>query len=167
MEANVKKIINEETLSNVETYIAVYQYALKKAQSPLLKTFLMGIAAGLFIGIGYIGAIYGSRGLSDINGIKNLTFGFIFTLAITMIIFMGGELFTSNAMMFIPVIKKQVKLTRMLINLLVVLVGNFLGCFILSLFTWWAGFFDNQEFLKNAVGIFQHKLAMPWWKAFF
>ncbi len=166
MNTSVENMNNEETLTSIETYIAVYKYALKKAQSPLLKTFLMGIAAGLFVGIAYIAAIFGSRGLSD-NGIKNLTFGFIFTLAITMIVFMGGELFTSNSMIFMPLIKKQVKLTRMLINLLVVLIGNFIGCFILSLFTWWAGFFDNQAFLDNAVSIFNHKLVMSWWKAFF
>ena len=166
MNTTVENINNEETLTSIETYIAVYKYALKKAESPLLKTFLMGIAAGLFVGIAYIAAIFGSRGLSD-NGIKNLTFGFIFTLAITMIVFMGGELFTSNSMIFMPLIKKQVKLTRMLINLLVVLIGNFIGCFILSLFTWWAGFFDNQAFLDNAVSIFNHKLVMSWWKAFF
>ncbi len=166
MNTSVENMNNEETLTSIETYIAVYKYALKKAQSPLLKTFLMGIAAGLFVGIAYIAAIFGSRGLSD-NGIKNLTFGFIFTLAITMIVFMGGELFTSNSMIFMPLIKKQVKLTRMLINLLVVLIGNFIGCFILSLFTWWAGFFDNQAFLDNAVSIFNHKLVMSWWKVFF
>lgn len=165
MNTSVENINNEETLTSIETYIAVYKYALKKAESPLLKTFLMGIAAGLFVGIAYIAAIFGSRGLSD-NGIKNLTFGFIFTLAITMIVFMGGELFTSNSMIFMPLIKKQVKLTRMLINLLVVLIGNFIRCFILSLFTWWAGFFDNQAFLDNAVSIFNHKLVMSWWKAF-
>lgn len=166
MGSNIENINYGETLTNIETYIAVYKYALKKAQSPLLKTFLMGIASGLFIGIAYIGAIFGSRGLMD-NGIKNLTFGFIFTLAITMIVFMGGELFTSNSMIFMPLIKKQVKLTTMLMNLLVVLIGNFVGCFILSLFTWWAGFFDNKAFLDNAVSIFDHKLAMSWWKAFF
>ncbi len=166
MDSNIENINYEETLTNIETYIAVYKYALKKAQTPLLKTFLMGITAGLFIGIAYIGAIFGSRGLMD-NGIKNLTFGFIFTLAITMIVFMGGELFTSNSMIFMPLIKKQVKLTTMLMNLLVVLIGNFVGCFILSLFTWWAGFFDNKAFLDNAVSIFDHKLAMSWWKAFF
>lgn len=166
MGSNIKNVNREETLTNIETYIAVYQYVLKKAQSPLLITFLMGIASGLFIGIAYIGAIFGSRGLID-NGIKSLTFGFIFTLAITMIVFMGGELFTSNSMLFMPLIKKKIKLTRMLMNLLVVLIGNFVGCFILSLFTWWAGFFDNQAFLANAVSIFDHKLAMSWWKAFF
>lgn len=160
------KIIQEETLTNKETFLAVYQYALKKADSTLLKTFLMGLAAGVFIGIAYIGSIYASRGLPD-NGIKNLIFGGVFTLAITMIVFMGGEMFTSNSMMFLPVIKKQIKVTRMLANLVVVLLGNFVGCFILSLLTWWAGFFDNQAFLQNAYNIVAHKLAMPWWKAFF
>gem|GEM_PF-963965 len=39
----------------------------------------------------------------------NVIFGLVFLVAITMIIFMGGEMFTSNSLMFIPVIKKHVK----------------------------------------------------------
>ncbi|MBE4703954.1 formate/nitrite transporter family protein [Spiroplasma platyhelix] len=158
--------IPEETRSNKETFVAVYQYALKKAESPLLKTFLMGLASGLFIGIAYIGALYANRGLPD-NGIKNLIFGGVFTIAITMIVFMGGEMFTSNSLMFLGVAKKQIKVTKFLLNLLIVLLGNFLGCFILSLFTWWAGFFNNQAFLENAYSLVEHKLEMPWWQAFF
>ncbi|MGL5268877.1 MAG: formate/nitrite transporter family protein [Spiroplasma sp.] len=160
------KKIQEETLSNIETFVAVYQYALKKGNSPFLKTFLMGLAAGVFIGIAYIGSIYASRGLAD-TGIKNIVFGAVFTLAITMIVFIGGEMFTSNSMMFLSVIKKQIKVTRMLCNLLVVLLGNFIGCFILALFTWWSGFLDNKAFLQNAWDIVSHKLTLPWWKVFF
>lgn len=159
-------VINEETLSNKDTFIEVYKYGLKKAQSSLMKTFLMGLAAGIFIGIGYIGSIYATRGLPD-NGVKSLVFGFVFTLAITMIIFMGGELFTSNSLMFLPTLKKQITVWRMLLNLFIVLVGNFIGCWILSLLTWLTGFFDNKDFLNNAFAIYSHKLAMPWWKAFF
>lgn len=161
-----ENLAKEQTLSNKETFITVYKYAIKKGQSPLSKTFLMGLASGLFIGIAYIAAIFATRGMAD-NGLKNLVFGGVFTIAITMIIFMGGEMFTSNSMMFIPVLKKQVKASRMLANLLVVLLGNFLGCFILSLFTWWAGFFDNQAFLENANSIVTHKMEVPWWKTFF
>lgn len=160
------KPIQEETLTNKETFIAVYQYALKKADSPISKTFLMGLASGLFIGIAYIAAIYASRSLAD-TGVKNLVFGGVFTVAITMIVFMGGEMFTSNSMMFLPVIKKQIKFWKMLVNLIVVLLGNFIGCFILSLFTWLSGFFDNKAFLENAYNIVNHKLSIPWWKAFF
>lgn len=160
------RVIPEETLSNEETFIAVYKFALKKANSRLLKTFLMGLASGLFIGIAYIGALYASRGLPD-NGIKNLIFGAVFTIAITMIVFMGGEMFTSNSLMFLAVVKKQVKIGRMLLNLLIVLIGNILGCFILALFTWWSGFFSNQAFLENAYNLVEHKLELPWWQAFF
>lgn len=160
------KKIQEETLSNKDTFIAVYQYALKKGNSPLLKTFLMGLASGIFIGISYIASIYATRGLPD-TGIKNIIFGGVFTLAITMIIFIGGEMFTSNSLMFLSVIKKQIKASRMLLNLLVVLIGNFLGCFILSLFTWLSGFLDNKAFLENAHSIVSHKFDLPWWKIFF
>lgn len=158
--------IQEETLTHKDTFVEVYKYALKKADSPLLKTFLMGLAAGIFIGIAYIGALYANRGMAD-TGLKNVVFGLVFTLAITMIIFMGGEMFTSNSLMFLAVTKKQIKVSKFLLNLLIVLLGNFLGCFILALFTWWAGFFDNQAFLENAYSLFQHKMDLPWWQAFF
>lgn len=159
-------VIPEETRSNKETFVAVYEYALKKADSRLLKTFLMGLASGLFIGIAYIGALYANRGMTD-NGLKNLVFGGVFTIAITMIVFMGGEMFTSNSLMFLGVAKKQIKVGKFLLNLLVVLLGNIAGCFILALFTWWAGFFNNQAFLENAYSLAMHKLEIPWWQAFF
>lgn len=157
----------DDTRSNEETFVEVYKYALKKSKSKLSKTFLMGMASGLFIGISYIASIFATRGLDSTTGIKNVLFGFVFIIAIVMIVFMGGEMFTSNSMMFLPVLKKQVKVSTMLLNLLVVLLGNFVGCFILSLFTWWAGFFDNKQFLDNAYQIVEHKLNMPWWKVFF
>ncbi|WP_375317103.1 formate/nitrite transporter family protein [Spiroplasma endosymbiont of Virgichneumon dumeticola] len=129
----------------------------------------MGLAAGLFIGIGYIGAIYATRGwTSSIPvGIKNLVFGMVFTIAITMIIFMGGELFTANSMMFLGAVKKQVKVNRLLLNLLIVLIGNFVGCGIISGFTALSGFCDDKDFLNNAISVFNHKLEMPWWQTFF
>lgn len=160
---------NEETLSNEETFIAVYKYALKKSHSPLSRTFLMGLASGLFIGIAYIGSIYATRGWNQSLpiGIKSFIFAIVFTLAITMIIFMGGELFTSNAMMFLPTMKKQIKLTKLLLNLLVVLIGNFIGCFILASLTALSGFLNDKEFLTDAIAIFDKKLAKPWWQNFF
>lgn len=169
MKSQYCKTVNQETLTNIETFIEVYKYTLKKAASPLLKTFLMGLAAGLFIGIGYISAIYATRGWTTSLpiGIKNLVFGMVFTIAITMIIFMGGELFTSNSMMFLGTVKKQIKVSKLLLNLLIVLLGNFIGCAIISGATALAGFFDDKDFVNNALSIFNHKLKMTWWQAFF
>lgn len=158
--------IQEETLSNKDTFVAVYQAMINKAKNPMLKTFLMGLASGIFIGITYIAAIYATRGIEK-NGIYSILFGISFLLAINMIVFMGGEMFTSNSMMFWPVMKKQVKVRRYLLNLLVVLLGNFVGGFLLAAFTYLAGFTDNAAFWANAKGIVESKLTLPWWKMFF
>lgn len=93
MNNNTNIVPLSETLSDKETFIEVYKYTLYKGKSSLITTFLMGFAAGCFVGIAYIGSIYITRGwpVTWPIGLKSLVFGVTFTLAITMIIFMGGS----------------------------------------------------------------------------
>lgn len=162
-----KKIKNsEETRNHLDTFIEVYKISVKKAQNPLLKTFLLGIAAGAFIGLAYIASIWATRNMQE-QGMYNVIFGLVFLVAITMIIFMGGEMFTSNSLMFIPVIKKQVKWKRMFANLFVVLIGNLVGGALFGLLTWGAGFLKDPAFLSNAWAITKHKLDTSWYNNFF
>lgn len=150
--------MKEETLTNVETFIKVYQFTLKKAQSRLSKTFLLGVMAGIFVGIAYIGAIMGtSVWPPQWDGLKRIVFALIFTLAMFLVLFIGGEIFTANSMMFLSVVKGQTRLKRLLANLSVVLLGNFVGCFLLGLLTYWAGFIKIEYFAElNADYIYNH-----------
>lgn len=160
------KDTSEETRSPLDTFIEVYKTSIKKAKAPLLKTFLLGVAAGSFIGIAYIASIWATRNMQG-AGMYNVIFGLVFLVAITMIIFMGGEMFTSNSLMFIPVIKKQVKWRRMFANLFVVLMGNFVGGALFGLLTWGSGFLKDPAFLSNAWNITEHKLDTSWYNHFF
>lgn len=159
----------DDALTNRDTFIEIYKYTLKKANSKLLKTFLLGLAAGIFIGIAYIVAIYATRGWNSTwpIGIKSLIFGMVFTLAIFLILFIGGEMFTSNSMIFLSVVKRQTKIPRFIANLFIVLIGNFIGCFALAAFTFLSGYFDDKDFLNNLSSMIKHKLNRPWWKVFF
>lgn len=162
---NINSQINIDTFTNDSCFIAVCRYALNKGNSSLCKTFLMGIASGLFIGIAYIAALMGTRGnwKNFPVGIKNFVFAIIFTVAIIMIIFMGGEMFTSNSLAFFVVIKGKLLFTKLLMNLLVVLLGNFLGCFITAFLTIISGFLDNVDFYNNIIELINNKMKKKWW----
>lgn len=163
---NEHKKVSEETRSPLDTFIEVYKASVHKAHNPLIKTFLLGIVAGAFIGIAYIASIWATRNMQG-QAMYNVIFGLVFLVAITMIIFMGGEMFTSNSLMFIPVIKKHVKWRRMFANLFVVLMGNFIGGALFGLLTWGAGFLKDSAFLSNAYSIAEHKLETSWYNNFF
>ncbi|WP_338954979.1 formate/nitrite transporter family protein [Spiroplasma endosymbiont of Polydrusus cervinus] len=168
-----EKIDNSDSYSNEDSFINIYKYALKKGSSPFYKTFLMGLAAGLFIGFGYIAAITATKG--DWNnipiGLKSLVFGLVFTVAITMIVFLGGEMFTSNLLALIVVIKKQLNIVRFISNLFIVLSGNFIGCLIMAGLTVWGGFLNHTpdsitDFYYNTVNLIDGKLEHAWWENF-
>lgn len=163
---NDSKANSEETRSPLETFIEVYKYSAKKAKTPLFKTFLLGIMAGGFIGIAWIASIWATRNMQG-QGMYNVVFGGVFLIAITMIIFMGGEMFTGNTMMFLPAVKKQVKWSRYFANLFVVLMGNFVGGGIFALLTWGSGFLKDPAFVQNAWTITIGKLDKPWYFHFF
>lgn len=156
----------EETRTPLNTFIEAYKQSVHKAHNPLIKTFLLGIVAGAFIGIAYIASIWATRNMLG-QGMYNVIFGVVFLVAITMIIFMGGEMFTSNSLMFIPVLKKHVKWSRMFANLFVVLIGNLIGGALFGLLTWGAGFLKDQAFVENAWTIATHKLETSWYNNFF
>ncbi|WP_374696775.1 formate/nitrite transporter family protein [Spiroplasma endosymbiont of Polydrusus formosus] len=168
-----EKIDNSDSYSNEDSFVNIYKYALKKVNSPFYKTFLMGLAAGLFIGFGYIAAITATKG--DWNnitiGLKSLVFGLVFTVAITMIVFLGGEMFTSNSLALIVVIKKQLNVGRFVSNLFIVLSGNFVGCLIVAGLTAWSGFLNHisdsiTDFYYNTVNLIDGKLEYAWWENF-
>ena len=159
-----------ETLTNAETFIEVYNFTLKKAGSKLYKTFLLGFMAGIFVGIAYIGAIMGTIRWNIVMplGLKRLVFAMIFTLAMFLVLFIGGEIFTANSMIFLSVIKKQTKLKRLIANLIVVLLGNFIGCFILGILTYLSGFTKNELFYYELQQIITSKInGNTWYNNFF
>ncbi|AGM26141.1 formate/nitrite transporter [Spiroplasma syrphidicola EA-1] len=163
-----KLVIESDHFTNEQTFTEIYKYTLKKAKNSFFKTFLMGLAAGLFIGFGYIASIMATRGdWSNLPvGLKSFVFGITFTVAIVMIIFLGGELFTSNSMICLAVVKRQVSVHRFVLNLTFVLLGNILGCAILAIITYFAGFLKSADFLNNTVGMIESKLDHTWYENF-
>lgn len=148
-----------------ETYEATLAYAKYKATAKFWKIILLGFMAGVFVGLGYIGAFAMKSLPGDQTMAKFLAAG-IFPTGIIMIVFLGGSLFTSDSLSLLPVIEKQVKPLTALKGLGLVLLGNALGMLVISAITYWSGFMNPAR-----LNILQHyidaKQDKEWYAIFF
>lgn len=116
------------TLSK-KAVLGTFEASMKKATKKYFHTFCEGMLGGIFIGIAYIAAIYATVGI-DSAGLKLLIMGGVFTIAILLITYVGGCLYTSNCLGFLNLYLKNVKAKPFFGNLFIAYGGNFVGTFI-------------------------------------
>ncbi len=113
-----------------KTYMEV---GAKKTKLPPLKIFILAIFAGMFIAIGAFSSSVASCTITT-PAVARLTSSMVFPIGLMMVLVAGGELFTGNSLILLPVLQKKAKISKMLLNWLLVYLGNFVG----SLFIAWA-----------------------------
>ncbi len=118
-------------LSQTEFINAYGNAGAKKAASPALRLFLLGILAGFEIACGGALSTIASFSAGSASIVKTLA-SFTFPLALTMVIWTGAELFTGNCLIIVPVLSGKAKLSGMLRNWLLVYLGNMVGGFIIA-----------------------------------
>ncbi|MBR1536382.1 MAG: formate/nitrite transporter family protein [Treponema sp.] len=104
-----------------------------KVEQPVFKTFILGIFAGAFIALGGLGSQIVSCGVVPV-ALGRVMSGLIFPIGLAMVIIAGGELFTGNCLLFIPVLDKQIPWTDFVKNLVIVYLGNLVGSFLIAAF---------------------------------
>ena len=98
-----------------------------KTEQPVFKTFILAIFAGGFIALGALGSQIVACGVVPAAFGRVLS-GLIFPIGLAMVIIAGGELFTGNCLLFIPVLDDhQISLFDFFKNLAIVYVGNMIG----------------------------------------
>ena len=126
-----------------------------KAKSNLVNTnffkyFIRAIMAGFFI---------------DVAMIYSNVVGNVFSIAVLLISFVGGELFTGNNMvMAFGAYDKQVSWKEAGKVWGVSYLGNFVGCAILALLFVWAGASGTADYFAGFIG---NKLSIPLGQMFF
>ena len=104
-----------------------YCEAGKGKVSPTIpKMFLLGIMAGAFIAFGGVGSAAVGVSIPYASLAKFLG-ACVFPAGLTMVLCAGGELFTGNCLLVIPLYEKQITLLQMLKNWIVVYISNFVG----------------------------------------
>lgn len=116
-----------------------------KVNTPIPKMFLLAVLAGAFIALGGAGAATASASIS-VASVAKLVGACIFPGGLTMILLAGGELFTGNCLLTIPLLEREIKVAGMLKNWIVVYLGNFVGGILVAagiVFSHQISLFDN------------------------
>lgn len=127
-----------------------------KANLPLLKMILLGIMAGAFIAVGGATSNVAVHTIADV-GIARTLAGAIFPVGLMMIVFVGGELFTGNCMISMALSQKQVTLSKMLRNLVVVYFSNLIGALLTDVLVFYSG---QLDYTSGALGAYTIKVAL-------
>ena len=123
--------------------------------------FLLGIMAGIFIGLGGLGNIIVTQTLGNIDlGLSRLAGAAVFPVGLMLVVIAGGELFTGNNLMTLAVAKNKTTKLKLLKNWSLVYIANFIGALLLAILLYYSGILDGDSATK-AVSIAQAKASIP------
>ncbi len=114
---------------------------VNKSRQSLLRTFIMAIYGGIFVGYGGLAASATSYGIEP-AAIGRVMQGFFFPIALFMIMCGGGELFTGNSLLIIPLLEGYITFCDMLKSLGIVYAGNAIGSLFLTVLAVYGHVFD-------------------------
>jgi len=100
---------------------------VKKAERDTVSTVMLGILAGVFIGLGamFMTVVTTQSGLSF--GLNKLVGGMVFCLGLILVVVAGAELFTGNVLLTIGWLSGKIKTTAVARNWILVYGGNLAG----------------------------------------
>src|SRR5215471_9218250 len=120
-------IFNLQAYSPAEIKEAVEKVGVKKANLPLLASFMLAIVAGGGVGFG---ALYYTIVASDPSlsfAVTRVLGGLVFTLGLVLVLVGGAELFTGNNLIVMAWASGKVSTREMLRNWVIVYCGNLVG----------------------------------------
>ena len=98
-----------------------------KANLPLVPMAALGVLAGGFIGLG---ALFSTIVLSDGAlgfAVARVLAGLVFSLGLILVVIAGAELFTGNNLLVMACVARRISFGKLLANLTIVYVANFIG----------------------------------------
>ncbi len=128
----------------------------EKASLPILKKMLLGIMAGAFIALGGAASSTAVHSISDV-GVARALAGAIFPVGLMMIVFVGGELFTGNCLIFMGVLDGRVTVKGCVRNLVIVYFSNLIGAMIIDVLVYLSG---NMDYTNGLLGAYTIKVAV-------
>lgn len=141
--------------------------SIAKAASPAWRLFLLAVAAGVFIGLGAVTSSTAAHALEN-AGMVRLVSGLIFPIGLMMVILLGTELFTGNALMVTAAVSGKISWRLLLRNWGIVFVGNLVGAVALAALM---AFFGQLNIGGGDLAVYTAKVAaakngLPWMNAF-
>ena len=129
-----------------------------KTKNKPLKTILLSIMAGFLIALAGYASTVVSFNVDNFSLSKSLS-ALIFPMGLILVILLKTELFTGNSLLVIPLVNKKINIKSLLINWLLVYIGNFIGSIILSLLIYKSGSLTNEALINAFINIANKKIS--------
>ena len=146
--------------------------AIAKAHSAIWPRFVSGLLSGLFVVFGAVFALVAAGGIStDIRsaspGIPKIISGITFPIALILIMFVGGDLFTGNCMYAaVGWFSGRITLRQALNILLVSFFSNLCGCLFFSYFlAYKTELFTAAPYNSWVLSVADGKVGLAWGEA--
>lgn len=110
---------------------------VKKTQTPFERLFLLAVLAGIFIALAGVGSTVAGAVVNKFAG------ACVFPAGLVMVVLAGSELFTGDNLMIVSALERQITVGKMLLVLLIVYCGNFLGAWLVALLASLGGTLDS------------------------
>lgn len=141
--------------------------AIGKATAPAWRILVLSFFAGMLISLGAIASSTAAHGVADV-GIVKLIAGAIFPIGLIMVVLLGTELFTGNALMVTAVISREITVGQLLRNWGLVYGGNFVGAILMAVLM---AYFGQLDLGAGSLAVYSAKVAaakcsLPWMNAF-
>lgn len=145
------------------TFSTMTSATVAKVEHAWAQTAVLAFLAGAYIGLGgLLSLICGTMpGVKETNpGLQKLVFGGVFPIGLLIIVVTGAELFTSNVLVIGAWLDKRVTVRRMLCNLTLVWVMNFVGAVWLAAMVYWSDIITGP-FAILTQDVVNHKVNQP------
>jgi len=152
----MKEVFGFDAFSPKEIAERIENIGVVKARLPILSMVMLGIMAGVFIGLG---ALYAVLITSDANldfGWSRLLGGIVFSLGLILVIVAGAELFTGNNLLVMAWADGKISFIEVLKNWGIVAISNFIGAMGLAYVVYLS---NHTEMNGGAVGVQYVKIA--------
>lgn len=145
------------------------QVAVAKVQLPFLSMLMLGILAGVFIGLGALAFVLVKSDPSLGFASSQLLGGLVFSLGLILVIVAGAELFTGNNLIVMAWADGKISSGRLLQNWFVVCIANFIGALGLAVLVFLSGHteMNNAQIAEQYVQIALNKTNLTFYSAFF
>jgi formate/nitrite transporter len=142
-------------MEELNNYIEV---GVGKTKNKPLKTIVLSIMAGFLIALAGYASTVVSFNINNFS-ISKLLAALIFPMGLILVVLLKTELFTGNSLLVIPFVNKKISLKSLLLNWLLVYIGNFIGSILLSLLIYKSGSLTNETLINAFVNIANKKVS--------
>ena len=129
----------KEIASMVETR------GVAKANAPWVTTFVLGVLAGAFIGLGAVLATTIGTGSALGYGPTRWLAGLGFSLGLILVVVAGAELFTGNNLIVMSLVSRHITPAQLLRNWGIVYAGNLVGALSIAVMVWLAQWWAQDD----------------------